>query len=286
MSDLQKRLYAMELEPPPEVWEKLSDNLDEINADNIVARKLEEVELNPGMDAWKKIARTLGGESVSIPSENGRIINFRRVAAAAIVIGLLLGTYFLFFNTSRENNIAISDVPSKNPVIPSPQENIVTSVEQPVITKKEPSLVVIPEKDPTPDIYAGNLNRIPAPRPRKDATSIASNAKATHVSTRLEEKTFNQSLDDLSFVASNTGYMTMVSADGRLVKISEKYSAIAPYLQDKTEYPEYLADILSGEGAYWKDKFREWRQKLAQTSVTPSHDNFFDIVSLLKTIQD
>ena len=39
-SELQKRLYEMEVMPPAAVWEKLSVNIDEINADNSIAKKV------------------------------------------------------------------------------------------------------------------------------------------------------------------------------------------------------------------------------------------------------
>ena len=54
-SGLQKRLYEMEVMPPESVWEKLSLDIDEINADNILSKKIVNVELAPPIHAGEKI---------------------------------------------------------------------------------------------------------------------------------------------------------------------------------------------------------------------------------------
>ena len=46
-SGVQKRLYEMEVTPPASVWEKLSVNIDEINADNLIGKKVLDAELTP-----------------------------------------------------------------------------------------------------------------------------------------------------------------------------------------------------------------------------------------------
>ena len=55
-SELQKRLYEMEVMPPAAVWEKLSVNIDEINADNLISKKVLDAELTPPANAWQNIS--------------------------------------------------------------------------------------------------------------------------------------------------------------------------------------------------------------------------------------
>ena len=59
-SELQKRLYEMEVMPPIAVWEKLSINIDEINADNPIAKKVFDAVLTPPATAWENISIALG----------------------------------------------------------------------------------------------------------------------------------------------------------------------------------------------------------------------------------
>jgi len=61
-SELQKRLYDMEVMPPAAVWEKLSVNIDEINADNSIAKKVLGAALTPPAAAWENIRIAIGTE--------------------------------------------------------------------------------------------------------------------------------------------------------------------------------------------------------------------------------
>ena len=58
-SEMQKRLYEMEVTPPRAVWEKLSVNIDEINEDNRLAKKVLNVDLLPPAGVWEKIDSTI-----------------------------------------------------------------------------------------------------------------------------------------------------------------------------------------------------------------------------------
>ena len=70
-SGLQKRLYEMEVMPPESVWEKLSLNIDEINADNILSKKIVNAELVPPVDAWEKISSSITVVEKKQPAKKG-----------------------------------------------------------------------------------------------------------------------------------------------------------------------------------------------------------------------
>src|SRR5262245_27112144 len=98
-SGLQKRLYEMEVPPPAAVWEKISVNLDEINTDNGLAEKIQDTEIDPPSRAWEKIY-----SSITIteqrPQQKATIINLKRLAAAAIFVGIVITTWVLLRNTN------------------------------------------------------------------------------------------------------------------------------------------------------------------------------------------
>lgn len=278
----------MEVDPPAGVWEKLSLELDSINDDNRLAARLDETAVYPPGSAWNNIKRVLYGESIPVTSITRKpIFTLKRLAAAAIVLGLIAASYFLFINNQAEPSLAKSEV--ANPTIVPEKKNTA-----PVINDSDERITSVENNKSTPvavtQVYEPNRNRIPKPRRENDNSIVPAQPAQQDVYdgsiARLEEKTFNQSLDDLSLVSAQTGYFTMVSADGRLVKIPAKYSSYAAYLQDKTDEPDYLIDFLFEEGAYWKDKFKEWRLKLAESSITPSYDNFFNVINLLNSIEE
>src|SRR5688572_8762946 len=95
-SGLQKRLYEMEVMPPPAVWEKLSLHIDEINADNAVSKKLLTTELIPPPQVWEKINSTINVVDQKQFQKKATVINLRKLVAAAVFIGLIATAWILF----------------------------------------------------------------------------------------------------------------------------------------------------------------------------------------------
>jgi len=97
--EMQRRLYEMEVAPPPAVWEKLSLNIDEINADNLIASKVLNAELVPPASVWEKIDSTINNVVDEKPvQKKGTVINLRRLAVAAIFIGVVVTAWILIRN--------------------------------------------------------------------------------------------------------------------------------------------------------------------------------------------
>ena len=95
---------------------------------------------------------------------------------------------------------------------------------------------------------------------------------------------FVQPIDDLSLVTSHQNYLTMVNANGRLVKIPAQFANLAPHLQNKPVSEDYY-EVMFGEGTYWQETLNEWRRKVASLPVS-SGDAFTSFIELLKTVQD
>src|SRR5687768_14760914 len=100
-SGLQKRLYEMEVMPPQAVWEKLSLHIDEINADNPLANKILNAEFIPPPGIWEKIDSTINVVEKKHPEKKPILINLRRLAAAAVFIGVIATTAWILFTTKK-----------------------------------------------------------------------------------------------------------------------------------------------------------------------------------------
>jgi hypothetical protein len=290
MSELKNRLYNMEVHPPDEVWNRLSASLDEINADNSIAQKLQALEVDPAHTAWEKIKYELeDSPAYAIGKRKSIAIPFRRLAAAAIFIGLIISAYFLFFNKQNAgDNIVKTDIPKTTEKITSPETKAPDFKKPEVPDDKLATVTQIKPQRAQAGVMLAALksNNLPSPGRIAPAEPLhSSTGNEPEMTEEIKEKIFKEQIDDLSLIASNDRYVSMVSADGRMVKIPARFLNLAPYLQDKSSANDYL-DILFEESTYWKEKFREWRQKLAQSSVTPSVNNFFDIIGLLNSIQD
>ena len=275
-SGLQKRLYEMEVMPPESVWDKLSSNIDEINADNILSKKIVNVELAPPVDAWKKINSSISAlEKKELPRK-GVVINFRRFAAAAIFIGIIVTAWFLFRNSNEKSSELVTQTPATEKIQPDSAgsgqkaENI-KEIDSPV----------------SPPIASLTTQSLTAKDKKKSTGFRTAQLVKGHLgvlNNTPHGKSFDQPIDDLSLVTADHHYLTMVNSNGRLVKIPPQLAHLAPHFQEKP-ISEDIYEVMFGEGTYWKETMNEWRKKIASMPVS-SGDAFTSFIELLKTVQD
>ena len=283
-SELQKRLYEMEVMPPAAVWERLSVTIDEINADNPLAKKVLDATLTPPAAAWENISIAIGIEEKKEPAKRGIVLNFKRLAAAAVFIGVIITAWIVFRNNNGTETLAgveksietktATDTNSKN-------EKETENVQQPDISQSTSIAAVNPEtisKSKRNKSESTRNNRIYAASQTPNVQYAALNSETPG------GNSFGQSIDDLSLVTSDQNYFTMVNANGRLVKIPAEFANLAPHLQNKPVREDYY-EVMFGEGAYWKETLNEWRKKVASLPVS-SGDAFTSFIELLKTVQD
>src|SRR6188768_1624412 len=283
-SELQKRLYEMEVMPPAAVWEKLSINIDEINADNPIAKKILDATLTPPAAAWENISIAIGIAEKKEPAKRGVVINFKRLAAAAIFIGVIITAWIVFRNNNRNDTLAGVQIEKETKTSTDTNSNTekkIENIQQPDISQSTSIASVNPEtnsKNKRNKSENARNNRI-------YAASQTSNVEYTALNSETPGgNSFGQSIDDLSLVTSDQNYFTMVNANGRLVKIPTEFANLAPHLQNKPVSEDYY-EVMFGEGAYWKETLNEWRKKVASLPVS-SGDAFTSFIELLKTVQD
>ena len=283
-SELQKRLYEMEVMPPAAVWEKLSINIDEITADKSIAKKVFDAALTPPAAAWENISIAIGTDEKKEPAKRGVVINFKRLAAAAIFIGVIITAWIVFRNNNRNDTLAgvqngietktATDTNSNN-------EKKVENIQQQEISPGTSIVTTNPET-----ISKNKRNKSENARNNRIyAASQASNVQYAALNSETPGgNSFGQSIDDLSLVTSDQNYFTMVNANGRMVKIPAEFASLAPHLQNKPVSEDYY-EVMFGEGTYWKETLNEWRKKVASLPVS-SGDAFTSFIELLKTVQD
>ncbi len=81
-------------------------------------------------------------------------------------------------------------------------------------------------------------------------------------------------------------YITITGPDGIAVKVSSKFSNLVDYMTDEDVNTGNYANTASADEKIWKNKFREWRNKMSNTNVTPSLTNFMDIIELSKVLNE
>ena len=283
-SEFQKRLYEMEVIPPAAVWEKLSVNIDEINADNSIAKKVLGASFTPPAAAWENISIAIDTEGKKEPAKKGVVINFRRLAAAAIFIGVIITGWIVFRNNNRNDTLA------------GVQNGIETKTATDTNSNNEKKVENIQQQEISPGTSIATTNPETISKNKRNKSENARNnriyaaSQASNVQyAALNSETpggnsFGQSIDDLSLVTSDQNYFTMVNANGRMVKIPAEFASLAPHLQNKPVSEDYY-EVMFGEGTYWKETLNEWRKKVASLPVS-SGDAFTSFIELLKTVQD
>lgn len=298
-SGMQRRLYEMEVTPPQAVWEKLSLNIDEINEDNLIANKVLNAELTPPVGIWEKINSTINDvtEEKDPVQKKGIVIKLRRLAAAAVFIGIIAAAWILLRNNNKPTGIAGTEnqtqeqtLPNTNTTQENKNPNIINSpLDKNLVDKKstienlntsnsQSPIVSVPVRKETLRIRNhGAASRSKNNRPAEPAIPQYAVLDAPL------NKSFDQPIDDLSLVTSDQNYLTMVNANGRLAKIPTQLASLAPHLQDKPVSEDYY-EVMFGEGAYWKETLNEWRKKVVSAPLT-SGDAFTSLVELLKNVQ-
>ncbi|HEY5772526.1 MAG TPA: hypothetical protein VIS75_07855 [Chitinophagaceae bacterium] len=282
-SELQKRLYEMEVMPPAAVWEKLSINIDEINADNPIAKKVLDAALTPPASAWENISIAIGIEGKKEPAKRGVVINFKRLAAAAIFIGVVITAWMVFRNNNSNDTLAgvKTGIETKTTTdTNSNKEKKVENTKQPDLSSGTSIAAINPET-----ISKSKRNKSGTRSNRVYSAPQTSNVQYAALNSETPGgNSFGESIDDLSLVTSDQNYFTMVNANGRLVKIPAQFANLVPHLQNKPVSEDYY-EVMFGEGAYWKETLNEWRKKVASLPVS-SGDAFTSFIELLKTVQD
>lgn len=275
-SGLQKRLYEMEVMPPESVWEKLSLNIDEINADNILSKKIVNAELAPPFGAWEKINSSINVVEKKQPAKKAVVINFKRLAAAAIFIGIIVTAWFLYRNSNEKSSALVTQTPTTEET----QTDSAGSAQKTEDIKEIDSPVSPP--------IASLTAQTPTVKNKKKSTGFRTaqlvKGQLGVLNNTPHRKSFDQPIDDLSLVTADQHYLTMVNSNGRLAKIPAQLAHLAPHLQEKP-IPEDIYEVMFGEGTYWKETMNEWRKKIASMPVS-SGDAFTSFIELLKTVQD
>jgi len=281
-SGLQKRLYDMEVTAPPAVWEKLSVNIDEINADNVIGKKVSDAELTPPAIAWQNISIAINTEEKKEPVKRGVLINFKKLAAAAIFIGIIITAWIVFRNNKGDDTLAgVENGTEKRSGTDTNSNN-----------ENKPDNIKQPDLSSSTSVAVANPESLIIKEKRNKTTGVRTYAAPQTTGVQyavLNNETpggnrFGQSIDDLSLVTSDQNYLTMVNANGRLVKIPAQFASLAPHLQNKPVSEDYY-EVMFGEGTYWKETLNEWRKKVASVPIS-SGDAFTSFIELLKTVQD
>jgi len=284
-SELRQRMLHMEISPPAGVWSLIDRELDEINGDNVIAGKLYDAEISPGRSAWESISDSLEKPMVPTGRRKYKPV-LRYLAAAAITVGIVFSLWLVFRHSPSDAPQNASVRSAKN------QQTLTQDSSHELNTPTEGNPVLEPGSEPGNPSKGTALVKVSA---AKHAVAVENRNgfeplrdEESHpeplVMAIAEDLPRKPEFDDLSLVAADDQYMTMMNANGRLVKIPVQLAHLAPRFQNKP-FDENFYEIMFNEGSYWKETFDLWRQNLA-TNPSMNGDVFSSVIALLKSVED
>lgn len=289
----KNKLYDHEVPPPDNLWGKISHDLDN-DSFVVFKQKLFHHQQEPPAGIWKNIERILHGDTSVIPLIKRNTFKVWRVAAAAAVIGIAFFTvnYFL----SRQEPIAPPTAKKNTTNAPAPPNAPVQAEKQQSVPGKQPVIAsaFVPgkmnAKSTTSHLQAGNIYSDGGSVDIPSLSTIANDESA--MTDRLElSSTSNRRLrnlqgeikEDVSLLDLPNSYFLMTGPNGQAVRVSSKFRNTIQYLNGSGN--EELLDVILRESHYWKNIFKEWKEKVSNSSFVPSSQNFMDITELMKLLQ-
>jgi len=285
--ELKYKLQDYEAAPPPDAWDNVRLKLAEINELLLVSEKLYNYEVIPPDTSWQVILAGLNQVSVQphqgpVKKLNKRV--FAMVAAAAVLGVILLGSLYLVNNISSKSRFGgiKPDSPGNN------QNKSSTPLTVPLQIKRNNSISQQMNASISDNIINKQKNKL-----NKDTDKILRNTIIKNVRSfgselgviiqpkpiRNERGYIIQNLNLMNLGGND--YISITGPNGQQTKISAKFLNVLLYMNDDSnieQFEGYFSKTFM-ESLIWKSRFKEWRNKLIQTSIIPSPDNFMDILS-------
>jgi len=281
-SGLQNKMYAYEVAPPAGVWEKIAGALDESELAHEFPAKLYGLEITPPVAAWENIKTSLVEGQPANP-EQKKMIPLLRYAAAAAIIGIIAWGGIQLLNkrsgakevTKQEviqpGKEARDTISKKNDGIMS--ENIVAEVDE---ARNDAALEASKKTYAKLTMAARNGmkkaadNYFTAADPGNDPEEEP--YRELHYAGAVESAIAHHYEINANSLADR--YITLMTPDGNIIRMSKKLSG--------------LVCCVSGEeqDEDCKDQMKNWRKKIACSSIASSPDNFMDILNLVSSLQE
>jgi hypothetical protein len=301
---LQHKLQQFEVAPPSGIWDKISHRLDEefVASDSQISETVDNISIVPPAGIWDKINSELQSEPASETQPAKVVPLYRRIAVAAIIIGLLVLGGLLFLNSNKSENNIVKTVPEKTAPPASVPEQ-----QQPKAEKDNNALIA--DNGSSVAKSKRDITRpVPKPRINEDVTSISDNMPpaATDYAPKAEQaplydlqtvsalqpisvsapplrdKKGNIILDASLISNPDDEYITVTGPNGKQTKISSKFLSCLSYINASLN-----SNDADSRGIQCKTQFEEWRRKIiAQPAFIPTANNFFDIFELKDLLQE
>ena len=315
-SNWLNKIVNHKVDPPPEAWVNITNELDKDITEGLKAKLLAHEETPPG-DVLESIFNILNKEDMqTAPAFIEKIRNyspdtpagtwdniitkldkaenqlfllnpkkknvkaiFIKIAAAAAIITVFMITVLPTTKHNQTDTHKVAAVKDQTATGHGSQ-NTIKNTGIPVSDTRNNGQVFTPTEkkiiNQPADTYSQDYV------PGKNTVDLA---RAPGANEKLQNNKGGIPMDIALMNTPNT-YISITGADGQTVKVSSKFSNLVTYLNDKSPDSRENIDIIIDEAPRWKKIFTEWRNKMTNNTVAPSLSNFMDIIELSKILED
>ena len=280
MSDILKdKIGNYEVLPPEDVWRNIVSQLDESKIFQPLSEKMYAYEIEPPADAWSNITATFNNEAKAPV----RFLNalYIRVAAAAIVIGIILVSSLYLFNSNQgDKDNMVSSRQKLEPKVPGQQSTAIDpQMRQPSVAANFPSLPLkrslrlsdhSTSKPSFRQSFRPTRRALTAAAITPQFIDMSQEMNDIIVQGRLIRNERGDIIKNAHIITGDDEYISVTGPNGQQTRISSKFADVLYYLNGNEQV----------QNAEWETKFKTWRNKIMQTSFIPSSNNFLDILEL------
>lgn len=292
-------IYNHEAAPPPGLWNKIAQELDN---DFVVFRsRLYDAEVAPPENSWKCIA----SKATHFSGNKPKIFRIRkefRVAIAAAITGILFLTinYFITGNEDKvTGNTGRQQASEKASSQPAGNGQATGSADKNTESKMggstKSSLVAANStgksakkevlRDLSNPFYSERLT-VEAPKAAYVPTEGMKFTDRYDLGSRSSKKIRNlngEIREDIRLIDLPNSYFFMTGPNGQSIRVSSKFRNTIQYLNGSQK--EEMLDVILRESRYWRNQFNLWKEEVRQAEFVPTINNFMDISELMKLLQ-
>lgn len=283
--NFQHKIFHFDIQPPRDMWQKIADQLDKEyeSGDVMISKKLHDYEIIPPAFIFDNVLAGLVTDQSIISPARVFTLPLKRVAVAAITIGLVIISvvYFLSPGSRTTQNSTANIIPStaETPSVPPTETDKRINNEQ----SSSSGIASLNQSSNKKFVQSNARNRTGGKHVSLNPVLAASAISPISVNAPpIYDGDGNIIMDENLVSAPDENYIVVTSPNGEQTKISRKFLKM-------------LCVMNSGPGSsynniesyLWKVRFEEWRSKLLQqASYIPTANNFLDIMDLKELLQE
>ena len=272
--DLQNKIFNYEVIPPAGVWDKIAFALDESELSNEFPARLYGAEVIPPVSVWNKITASLDAQHEIANPVIRRIFPIFKYATAAVIIGFLAWGGIQLLNDKSGNKDVV-----KHDALQPVKENLTPSIDQTnnaaeekIATANNPLIEDEARNDAALEASKNTFAKLDVPvrsRIKEIASgfSFASSISAANIPRIIPP-------DELNPVNSSNRYITLMTPEGNIIRMSKKLSGLVCCVAGEDE------------DKACKDQIKKWREIISCSPACHSAGSFMNMLDLVDALQD